>query len=146
MIVSAIHQHELAMSIHVSPPSWTPLPPCSPLYPLGCPRALALGALLHASNLHWSSILHMIIYMFQCYSLKSYLPHPLPLNPKVCSLHLCLLSYPACRIIVTVFLNSTYMCQYTVFVSFWLTSLCKIGSSFIHLIRTALNVFLLIAE
>jgi len=30
--------------------------------------------------------------------------------------------------------------------SFWLTSLCKIGSSFIHLIRTDSNVFFLMAE
>ena len=30
------------------------------------PRAPALGALLHASNLHWSSISHKVIYMFQC--------------------------------------------------------------------------------
>ena len=30
--------------------------------------------------------------------------------------------------------------------SFWLTSLCIIGSSFIHLIRTDSNVFLLMAE
>ena len=139
-MVLAIHQHESVIGIHVSPPSWPPSQILPHPIPLGCPRALGLGVL------HWSSILHTVMYMFQCYSLKSYLPHPLPLNPKVCSLHLCLLSYPACRIIVTVFLNSTYMCQYTVFVSFWLTSLCKIGSSFIHLIRTALNVFLLIAE
>ena len=26
---------------------------------------------LHSSNLHWSSVLHMVICMFQCYSLKS---------------------------------------------------------------------------
>ena len=30
--------------------------------------------------------------------------------------------------------------------SFWLTSLCIIGSSFIHLIRTDSNVFFLMAE
>ena len=44
--------------------SWTPshFPPHS--ITLGCPRAL-----FHASNLHWSSILDMIIHMFQCYSL-----------------------------------------------------------------------------
>src|SRR5574340_1366307 len=30
--------------------------------------------------------------------------------------------------------------------SFWLTSLCIIGSSFIHLIRTDSNVFILMAE
>ena len=72
-------------------PSWTRLPPLPHSIPLGCPRAPALGALRHASNLHWSSILHMVMYMFQCYSLKSSHPHLLPLSPKVCSLHLCLL-------------------------------------------------------
>ena len=59
-----------ATGIHMSPPSQTSshLPP-HPI-PLGCPRALTLGSLLHASNLHWSSVLHMVMYMFQCYSLK----------------------------------------------------------------------------
>ena len=47
----------------------THLPP-HPI-PLGCPKALVLSALLHALKLHWPSILHMIMYMFQCYSLKS---------------------------------------------------------------------------
>ena len=77
--------------------------------PLGCPRALALSALLHASNLYWSSILHMVIYMFQCRSLKSSHPHFLPHRPKVCSLHLCLFCCLAYWVIVTVFLNSIYM-------------------------------------
>ena len=72
------------------PLSWTPshLPP-HPI-PLGCPRAPALSALLHASNLHWSSVLHMVIYTFQCCSLKSSHPHLLSHCPKVCSLHRCL--------------------------------------------------------
>ena len=75
------------------------------------PRALALGALLHASNLHWSPILHMAIYMFQFYSLKSSShPHLLPQSPKVSSLHLCLLCCPACRIIIAIILNSIHMC------------------------------------
>ena len=56
--------------------------------PLGCSRALALSVLLHASNLHWPSILHMVIYMFQGYSLKSLHPRLLPYSPKVCSLQL----------------------------------------------------------
>ena len=76
---------------------------------LGCPRALALLALLHALNLHWPSILHTVIYMFQCYSLKSSHPHLLPHSPKVCSLHLCAFCCPAYRIVITVFLNSMYM-------------------------------------
>ena len=73
------------------------------LIPLGCPRELALDALLHASKLHWSSVLHMVMYMFQCYSLKLSHPCLLPLSPKVCSLHLCLLCCLACRIMVFVF-------------------------------------------
>ena len=91
------------------PSSWTPshLPP-HPM-PLGCPRSLALSALLHALNLHWSSILHVAMYMFQCSSLKPSHPHLLPLSPKVSSLHLCLLCCPACRIVGAVFLNSIYL-------------------------------------
>ena len=50
--------------------------------PLGCPRAPALSALFHALNLHWSSILNMVIHMFQCFSLKSSYPCPLPHSQK----------------------------------------------------------------
>ena len=76
--------------------------------PLGYPGAPALGALLHALNLHWSSVLHVVMYMFHCYSLKSSLPHLLSLSWKVCSVRLCLLCFLACRIVATVFLNSIY--------------------------------------
>ena len=100
----AIHQKYVHVSPHPEPPHLPPHPTS-----VGCPRALALSALLHASSLYWSSLLHMVMYMFQCYSLKSFHPHLLPLSPKVCSLHLCLLCYTACRIVVTVFLNSIYM-------------------------------------
>ena len=77
--------------------------------PLGCPRALALAAMLHASNCHSSSISHMVMYMFQCYSLKSSHPCLLALIPKVCSLWLCLLCCPECRIVGTIFLNPIHM-------------------------------------
>ena len=92
-MVFAIHQYEFALGIHVSshpePPSH--LPPHS--NPPGSHRALVLCVLLHASNSHWFSIWHMVINMFQCYSLKASHPFLLPLSPKVCSLHLCLLFY-----------------------------------------------------
>jgi len=109
VVVFAIHQCEPVMSVHVFPHPEQPsqLPP-HPI-PLGCPRALAVSALLHASNLHWSSILHMVIYMFQCYSLKSSHPRLLPHSPKVCCLHLRLFCYLVYRVVVTVFLNSIYM-------------------------------------
>ena len=119
-----------------------------PPYPINlcCPRAPALSTLLHALNLHWSSILHMVIYMFQCYSLKSSHPHLLPQSPKVCSLHLCLFCCLAYRVVVTVFLKSIYIHEYPVLVFLFLTSLCIIGFSFIHLIRTNSNAFFFIAE
>ena len=78
------------------------------LIPLDCPRALALSALLPALNLHWSSVLHTEIYMFQCYSLKLSHPHLLPQSPKVCSLYLCLCCL-AHRILITIFLKSIYL-------------------------------------
>jgi len=97
--------------VYVCPPDPEPTSHFFPHpIPLGCPRALALGALFHTSNLHWPSVLHMIVYMFQCYSLKSSHPCLFPLSPKVCSLHLCFPCCPACRIIGTIFLNSIYMC------------------------------------
>ena len=74
----AIYQHESAIGTHVSRPSWTHLPSHSIL--LGCPRALALGALLHEWMLYWSSVLHTVSYIFQCYSLKTSHPWLLPLK------------------------------------------------------------------
>ena len=105
------------MCPHPEPPSH--LPPN--LIPQGHPSAPALRALSHASNLDWQSISHMVIYMFQCYSLKSSYPGLLPQSPKVCSLHLCLFFCLTYRIIVTIFLSSIYMHQYTVLMFFFLT-------------------------
>ena len=86
--------------VYKCPPSESPshLPPHPT--PLGCPSALALRALFHALNLDSSSISHMVIYMFQCYFLKSSHPHLLPQSLKVCSLHLCLFCCLAYRVIV----------------------------------------------
>ena len=134
--------------VYMCSPSWTPshLPP-HPI-PQGHPSAPALSALSHALNLDWRSISHMAIYIFQCYSLKSSHPHFLLQSPKVCSLHLCLFCSLAYRVIVTIFLNFIYICISVLYwcFSFWLTSLCIIGSSFIHLIRTDSNEFFLTAE
>ena len=134
--------------VYMCSPSWPPshLPP-HPI-PLGHPSAPALGTLSHASNLDWWFISRMIKYTFQCHSPKSSHPRPLPQSPKDCSIHLCLFCSLASRVIVTFFLNSIYICISILCwcFSFWLTSLCIIGSSFIHLIRTDSNVFFLMAE
>ena len=135
---------------YMCPPSWTP--PHSHLsphpIPQGHPSAPALSTLPHASNLDWRSVSHMIIYMFQCYSLRSSHTRLLPQSPMDCSIHLCLFCCLVYRVIITIFLNSIYMCVSILYwcFSLWLTSLCIIGSSFIHLIRTDSNVFFLMAE
>ena len=136
------------MGVHVFPI----LNPISHLPPYPIPQghssASALSTLSHASNLDCRSTSHMIIYMFQCYSLKSSHPRLLPQSPKDCSIHLCLFCCLAYRIIITIFLKIPYICISMLYwcFSFWLTSLCLIGSSFIHLIRTDSNVFFLMAK
>ena len=120
MVFFAIHRHESATGAYISPHPEPPPPPPPHLLPnsilLSCPRTRALSALLHASNLHWSFILHMVMGKFQCYSL-----HLLPQSSKVCSLHLSLHCCLAYRVIITIFLNSIYMCLYTVLVFLFLT-------------------------
>ena len=63
VVVFAIHWHASATGACESPilNTLSHLPP-HPI-PLGCSRAPVLSALLHAWNLHWSSILHMVIHM-----------------------------------------------------------------------------------
>jgi len=51
VLVSAIHQYESAIGIHVSSPSWTSLPPPTPS--LGCHRAAGLSSLSHTANSHY---------------------------------------------------------------------------------------------
>ena len=97
--------HGFTCVLHPEPPSHLPPHPI----PLGHPSAPGLSTLSHASNLDWWSVSCMIIYMFQCYSLRSSHPHLLPQNPKDCSIHLCLFCCLAYRVIITIFLNSIYM-------------------------------------
>ena len=104
----SIHQHESAMGVHVFPilnPSFH-FPPHTIL--LGHPSAPASSFLYPASNLNWQFISYLILYMFQCHSPKSS-PSPQQ-SPKDCSIHLCLFCCLAYRLIVTIFLNSIYIC------------------------------------
>ena len=97
-----IHWHESAMGYMCSP-SWIPLPRPSPSHPSGSSQCTSLG-------LDWRSVSHMIIYVFQRYSLRSSHRCFLPQSPKDCSIHLCLFCCLAYRVIITIFLNSIYMC------------------------------------
>ena len=108
-------------------------------------------SILHpTSNLGWKFISYIILSMFQCRSPKSSHHLHLPQSPKDDSIHLCLfccLRVNDNRVIITIE-RVTGICVSILYwcFPFWLTSLCIIGSSFIHLIRTVSNVFFLMAE
>ena len=90
---------------HPDPPSsLSPHP-----IPLGLPSAPALSTcLMHPT---WAgSVSPLIVYLFQCYSLRTFHPRLLPQSLKVCSVYLCLFFCFAYRVIATIFLNSIYMC------------------------------------
>ena len=88
-----MNQPQVYMCPHPEPPSHLPPHPI----PQGCPSTLALSTLFHASNLDWSSISHMVIYMFQCYSLKTSHPRLLPQSPKVCVFYICVSFAVSCK-------------------------------------------------
>ena len=84
-MVSAKHQHESAIGIHMSPPSYKSLPLLSPSYPSRLSRSPGLSSLSQTPNSHWLSILHIVVYTFPRYSLHS--SHPLlPPHPISISL------------------------------------------------------------
>ena len=70
----------------------------------------APSILYPALNIGWWFISYMILCMFQSHSPKSYHPLPLPQSPKDCSIYLCLFCRLTYRVIITIFLNSIYMC------------------------------------
>ena len=103
--------------IYMCSPSLSPLPPPSTS---GSSQCTSPEHLSHASDLGWWSVSSLIVYLFQCYSLKTSHSRLLPQSPKVCSIHLYLFFCFAYWIIVTIFLNSIYMCQHTVLVFIFL--------------------------
>ena len=105
MVVSALPQLKSAIGILMSPPSQT----SHPIPPLCVVTEHRLSSLSPTANAQWLSILliHIVIYMSQCYSLNS-LHLILPfLCPQVYSLCLYLYCYYANRFISTVFLGFT---------------------------------------
>ena len=139
MTAFAIYQHESVLGIHV-PSFLTPLShiPPHPTHP-GCHRALGWAVL--CSNFSLAIILHLVMCMFQCFSLISFHALLPPLCPK------CLSPLLPCKQDCQYYLSRfhvyvlIYICLF-----FWLISLWTIGSRFIHLIRTDSNAFLFIAE
>ena len=106
--------------VYMSSQSSTPLPPTPHIISLDHPHTPAPRILYPILNIDWRFNSYTIVYMLQCHSSKSSHPLPLPLSPKVRYTHLCLFCCLAYRVIIAIFLNSIYMCQYTVLVFFFL--------------------------
>ena len=67
VLVSAKHQHESAIGIHMSSPSET-FPPPSSTHPSRSLQSPSLGSWSHTAHSPWLSILHMVMYTFPCCS------------------------------------------------------------------------------
>ena len=116
-----------------------PLPPGRPSqsYPSACHRAL-VSCLSHAAGSH--CIYFMYGFVNSHVTLSKHLPFsllPSPPCPEVCSLCLFLHCFPENKFISAIFLDSIYMCQYTVFMLFNIESIfCQLT----HLLGSQLNI------
>ena len=117
VLVSAIHQEESAIDTY-GPSLWvgdtrsymsTFLPPPIPAHLSKLSQSTGLSSLHHTTNFHWLSFLHMVMYIFQGYCLNSFHPLLPLLCPQVCSLCLCLHSFPENRFISIIFLDSIFV-------------------------------------
>ena len=94
--------------VYTCSPSSTLLPPRA--IPLSHPSAPAPSNQYRSLNLDWPLVSYMILFMFQCHSPKSSNPLPLPQSPQDCSIHQCPFCCLVYWVILTIFLNSIYIC------------------------------------
>ena len=87
---------------HIPPLLSLPLLP--PSHPSRSSQSAGLGSLCYIAASYQLSVLHVVVYICQCYFLHS--SYSLP--PWLCPLHLGLQSFPA-RLINIIFLDSAYM-------------------------------------
>ena len=124
-----IDQHESVIIVHTPTPSEASLP-----FLITPPEVTdhQPGVPGYTATFHQLCILHLAGHIRLCYFLHS--SHSLRprLCPQIHSLRLCLYSCTANRLIHTIFLDSTYMCYYTIFVILFLiyfTMYQTLGSS-----------------
>ena len=142
----AIHQHESATGVHVFP-ILNPSPTSSPYHPSGSSQC--------TSPKHPVSCIEpglAICFIYDIIHVSMPFPQIIPPSPSPTESKR--LFYTSVSLLLShiqdycyhlsklhIYVSILYWCF-----SFWLTSLCIIGSSFIHLIRTDSNVFFLMAE
>ena len=144
-LIIVLCKSDFPPQVYTCSPSWTPLPPPSPYHPYGSSQCTNPK---HPVSCIKPGLTILFLYDIIHVSMPfSQIITPSPQSPKDCSIHLCLFCCLVYRVIITIFLIP-YICFSILYwcFSFWLTSLCIIGSSFIHLIRTDSNVFFLMAE
>ena len=142
----AIHQHEFAMGVHVFP-ILNPLPtslsiPSLWVIPVHQPQASCI--------LHWTWTGNSFLIWYYTYFSAIPPNHPtLSLSHRVQKtvLYICVSFALSQTGLSLPFFKIPYICISILYwcFSFWLTSLCIIGSSFIQLIRADSNVFFLMA-
>ena len=139
---------ESIRSIYLCPLSGNFLPPPTPSHPSRLTQSTGFSFLCHTAAFHSLSVLHMVIYLFQCNPLNSSRPLLPLLSAQVCPLGLHLYPCPPNRLISTIFLGSIYMCVniWYVFFFFCLTSFYITTSRFIYITRTGSNSFFFMAE
>ena len=143
----AIHQHESATGVHVFP-ILNPPPTSLPYHPSGSSQCTSpehpVSCIKPGLTIRF---LYDIIYVSMPFS-QIISPSPSPTESKrlfYTSVSLLVSRIQGCHYHLSKF--HIYALVYCIGVFFfWLTSLCVIGSSFIHLIRTDSNVFFLMAE
>jgi len=95
--------------VYTCSPSWTPLLSPSLYHPSGSSQCSSPK--LPVSCIEPGLVIRFLWY---CTCFNAILPNhpllPLPQSPKGCSIHLCLFCCLAYRVVITIFLNSIYMC------------------------------------
>ena len=120
------------------PPTSHPIPPLQ-----GCHRAPDVSSLFHTADSHWLSILHMVMYFNAALPVRPTLSFPYCVHKSV--LYVCV-SVTALQIGSSApSLYIPYICVNIQYLFSLTTSLCIIGSTFFHHIRSNSNAFLFMA-